>query len=60
MVDNEKSISGENEEDNMKEKRIKQILEDNILKKINTKERKIEEEELQLYINVFSKAKDLL
>ena len=42
MVDNEKSISGENEEDNMKEKRIKQILEDNILKKINTKERKIE------------------
>ena len=60
MVDNEKSISGENEEDNMKEKRIKQILEDNILKKINTKERKIEEEEFQLYINVFSKAKDLL
>ena len=44
----------------MKEKRIKQILEDNILKKINTKERKIEEEEFQLYINVFSKAKDLL
>ena len=60
MVDNEKSISGENEEDNMKEKRIKQILEDNILKKINTKEIKIEEEEFQLYINVFSKAKDLL
>ena len=60
IIDNEKSISGENEEDNMKEKRIKQILEDNILKKINTKERKIEEEELQLYINVFSKAKDLL
>ncbi|WP_288520927.1 PD-(D/E)XK nuclease family protein [uncultured Brachyspira sp.] len=59
MVDNEKSISGENEEDNMKEKRIKQILEDNILKKINTKEIKIEEE-FQLYINVFSKAKDLL
>ena len=60
IIDNEKSISGENEEDNMKEKRIKQILEDNILKKINTKERKIEEEEFQLYINVFSKAKDLL
>ena len=60
IIDNEKSISGENEEDNMKEKRIKQILEDNILKKINTKERKIEEEKLQLYINVFSKAKDLL
>ena len=59
IIDNEKSISEENEEDNMKEKRIKQILEDNILKKINTKERKIEEE-LQLYINVFSKAKDLL
>ena len=60
IIDNEKSISGENEEDNMKEKRIKQILEDNILKKINTKEIKIEEEEFQLYINVFSKAKDLL
>lgn len=57
MVDNEKSISGENEEDNMKEKRIKQILEDNILKKINTKERKIEEEELQLYIMYFQKQK---
>ena len=59
MIDNEKSISGENEEGNMKEERIKQILEDNFLKKINTKERKIEEE-LQLYIDVFSKAKDLL
>ena len=60
IIDNEKSISGENEENNMEEKIIKQILEDNILKKINTKERKIEEDELQLYINVFSKAKDLL
>ena len=59
MIDNEKSISGENEEGNMKEERIKQILEDNFLKKINTKERKIEEE-LQLYIDVFSEAKDLL
>ena len=59
IIDNEKSISGENEEGNMKEERIKQILEDNFLKKINTKERKIEEE-LQLYIDVFSEAKDLL
>ena len=59
IIDNEKSISEENEEGNMKEERIKQILEDNFLKKINTKERKIEEE-LQLYIDVFSEAKDLL
>ena len=40
MVDNEKSISGENEEDNMKGERIKQILEDNILKKLIPKKEK--------------------
>ena len=54
MVDNEKSISGENEENNMEEKEIKKVLNENLFKEIKTVEKAKD------YIEMFDKAKSLL
>lgn len=54
MVDNEKSISGENEEKNMEDKEIKKVLNENLFKEIKTVEK------AQEYIDMFNKANELL
>ena len=54
IIDNEKSISGENEENNMEEKEIKKVLNENIFKEIKTVEKAKD------YIEMFDKAKSLL
>ena len=54
MVDNEKSISGENEEKNMEYKEIKKVLNENLFKDIKTIEKADE------YIDMFDKVKNLL
>lgn len=59
IIDNEKSISGENEEKNMEDKEIKKVLNENLFKELETKG-KLTESELDKYIEMFDKAKDLL
>ena len=54
IIDNEKSISGENEEGDMTETEIKKVLNENLFKDIKTIE-KAEE-----YIEMFDKVKNLL
>ena len=59
IIDNEKSISGENEEGDMTETEIKKVLKENLFKELETKG-KLTESELDKYIEIFDKAKDLL
>ena len=54
IIDNEKSISGENEEGDMTETEIKKVLKENLFKDIKTIEKADE------YIDMFNKAKELL
>ena len=54
IIDNEKSISGENEEGDMTETEIKKVLNENLFKDIKTIEKADE------YIEMFDKVKDLL
>ena len=54
IIDNEKSISGENEEGDMTEAEIKKVLNKNLFKEIKTVD------EAQEYIDMFNKAKSLL
>ncbi len=54
MVDNEKSISGENEEKNMEYKEIKKVLNENLFKDIKTIEKADE------YIDMFNKVSELI
>ena len=59
MVDNEKSISGENEENNMEEREIKKILDEKLFKELEAKG-ELTESELDKYFEMFDKAKSLL
>ena len=54
IIDNEKSISGENEEGDMTETEIKKVLNENLFKEIKTIEKADE------YIDMFNKANELL
>ena len=54
IIDNEKSISGENEEGDMTETEIKKVLKENLFKEIKTIEKADE------YIDMFNKANELL
>ena len=54
IIDNEKSISGENEEGDMTETEIKKVLKENLFKDIKTIEKADE------YIDMFNKANELL
>lgn len=54
IIDNEKSISGENEEGDMTETEIKKVLKENLFKDIKTIEKADE------YIEMFDKVKNLL
>ena len=54
IIDNEKSISGENEEGDMTKDEIKELLEKNLFKEIKTIEKADE------YIDMFNKANELL
>ena len=54
IIDNEKSISGENEESDMTKEEIKKVLKENLFKEIKTVEKARE------YIDMFSKANELL
>lgn len=54
IIDNEKSISGENEEGDMTETEIKKVLNENLFKDIKTIEKADE------YIDMFNKANELL
>ena len=59
IIDNEKSISGENEEGDMTETEIKKVLKENLFKELETKG-KLTESELDKYFEMFDKAKSLL
>ena len=59
IIDNEKSISGENEESNMEEKEIKKVLNEKLIKELKNKG-ELTESKLDKYIELFDKAKDLL
>ena len=59
MVDNEKSISGENEENNVEEKEIKKLLDEKLIKELKSKG-ELTESELDKYFEMFDKAKSLL
>ena len=59
IIDNEKSISGESEEGDMTETEIKKVLKENLFKELEIKG-KLTESELDKYIEMFDKAKDLL
>ncbi|TXJ50881.1 hypothetical protein EPJ66_09325 [Brachyspira aalborgi] len=59
IIDNEKSISGENEEGDMTETEIKKVLKENLFKELEAKG-ELTESELDKYIEMFDKAKDLL
>ena len=59
MVDNEKSISGENEENNMEEREIKKILDEKLFKELEAKG-ELTESELDKYFEMFDKVKNLL
>ena len=54
IIDNEKSISGENEESDMTKEEIKKVLKENLFKEIKTVEKAKE------YIEMFNKANELL
>ena len=56
IIDNEKSISGENEEGEMTNPKIEKVLEKELFQKIKNEEGNIDDEELQEYIDIFSKA----
>ena len=56
IIDNEKSISGENEEGEMTNPKIEEVLERELFQKIKNEEGNIDNEELQEYIDIFSKA----
>ena len=59
IIDNEKSISGENEERDMTEAEIKKVLNKNLFKELETKG-ELTESELDKYFEMFDKAKSLL
>ena len=59
IIDNEKSISGENEEKNMEEKEIKRVLNEKLIKELKNKG-ELTESELDKYIEMFDKVKNLL
>ena len=59
IIDNEKSISGENEENNMEEKEIKKVLNEKLIKELKNKG-ELTESELDKYFEMFDKAKSLL
>ena len=54
IIDNEKSISGENEEGDMTKDEIKELLEKNLFKEIKTVDK------AQEYVDMFNKANELL
>ena len=54
IIDNEKSISGENEEGDMTETEIKKVLKENLFKEIKTIEKADE------YIDMFNKVSELI
>ena len=54
IIDNEKSISGENEENNVEDKEIKKVLNENLFKDIKTIEKADE------YIDMFNKVSELI
>ena len=56
IIDNEKSISGESEEGEMTNPKIEKVLEKELFQKIKNEEGNIDDEELQEYIDIFSKA----
>ncbi len=60
IIDNEKSISGESEEGEMTNPKIEKVLEKELFQKIKNEEGNIDDEELQEYIDIFSKALFLL
>ena len=59
IIDNEKSISGENEENNMEEEEIKKVLDKEFLKELKSKG-ELTKGKLDEYIEMFDKAKNLL
>ena len=59
IIDNEKSISGENEEGDLTETEIKKVLKENLFKELETKG-ELTESELDKYFEMFDKAKSLL
>ena len=59
IIDNEKSISEENEENNMEEREIKKILDEKLFKELEAKG-ELTESELDKYFEMFDKAKSLL
>ena len=59
IIDNEKSISGENEEGDMTETEIKKVLKENLFKELEAKG-ELTESELDKYFEMFDKAKSLL
>ena len=59
IIDNEKSISGENEENNVEEKEIKKLLDEKLIKELKNKG-ELTESELDKYFEMFDKAKSLL
>ena len=59
IIDNEKSISGENEGGDLTETEIKKVLKENLFKELETKG-KLTESELDKYFEMFDKAKSLL
>ena len=59
IIDNEKSISGENEEKNMEDKEIKKLLDEKLIKELKSKG-ELTESELDKYFEMFDKAKSLL
>ncbi|TXJ53557.1 PD-(D/E)XK nuclease family protein [Brachyspira aalborgi] len=59
IIDNEKSISGENEEGDLTETEIKKVLKENLFKELEAKG-ELTESELDKYFEMFDKAKSLL
>ena len=59
IIDNEKSISGENEGGDLTENEIKKVLKENLFKELEAKG-KLTESELDKYFEMFDKAKSLL
>lgn len=59
IIDNEKSISGENEENNMQEEEIKKVLDEKLFKELESKGQ-LTKGKLDEYIEMFDKVKDLL
>lgn len=59
IIDNEKSISGENEGGDLTETEIKKVLKENLFKELEAKG-ELTESELDKYFEMFDKAKSLL